>query len=57
MKGRHPILVALLVGLFLYWVVQSPASAASTVREVFDVLVNFLVLVANRLVQFLDALF
>ncbi|MCW2927916.1 MAG: hypothetical protein JWM86_1884 [Thermoleophilia bacterium] len=51
-----PIVVFALVALFLYWVVQDPIGAAAMLREVFEWLLGFLQLLAERFVQFLSAL-
>jgi hypothetical protein len=51
-----PLLVLAIVALFLYWVVQDPIGAAAMIREVFDWTLNFLQLMAERIVQFLGAL-
>lgn len=51
-----PLLVIALVALLLYWVVQDPIGAAAMIRQVFDWLLGFLQLMAERIVQFLSAL-
>lgn len=51
-----PVLVLAIIALFLYWVVQDPVGAAAMLREVFDWLLGFLQLLAERVVQFLSAL-
>ncbi len=55
MNTRIVVPVAL-VALFLYWVVQDPVGAAAMLTAVFDWLIHFLQLVADRVVQFLSAL-
>jgi hypothetical protein len=52
----NPLILLVVVALFLYWVVQDPVGAAVMLREVFDWIVGFLQLVAERVVQFLSAL-
>ncbi|MCW2924827.1 MAG: hypothetical protein JWM98_2231 [Thermoleophilia bacterium] len=52
----QPIILVAIAALFLYWVVQDPVGAAAMIREVFDWLLGFLQLVAERIVQFLSAL-
>lgn len=51
-----PIVILAAVALLLYWVVQDPVGAAAMIREVFDWLLGFLQLLAERVVQFLSAL-
>jgi len=51
-----PVLVAAVVGLFLYWVVQDPVGAAAMIHSVFSWSVDLLQLLAARIVQFLNAL-
>jgi cell shape-determining protein MreC len=51
-----PVVVLAIVALLLYWVVQDPVGAAAMIRQVFDWLLGFLQLVAERVVQFLGAL-
>ncbi len=51
-----PVLVLAIIALFMYWVVQDPVGAAAMIRGVFDWLLGFLQLVAERVVQFLGAL-
>ena len=51
-----PLVVIAIVALFLYWVVQDPVGAAAMIRQVFEWLLGFLQLVAERVVQFLSAL-
>lgn len=51
-----PIAIIAVVALLLYWVVQDPIGAAAMIREVFDWVLGFLQLVAERVVQFLSAL-
>ena len=50
------VVLALLVVLFLYWVVQAPVSAATTIKDLTDWSFTLLGTVADRLLQFLDAL-
>lgn len=45
-----------IIALFLYWVVQDPVGAAAMIHGVFDWLLGFLQLMAERIVQFLSAL-
>lgn len=52
----QPVAVLGAVALLLYWVVQDPVGAAAMIRGVFDWLLEFLQLVAERVVQFLSAL-
>lgn len=52
----QPLIVIALVALLLYWVVQDPVGAAAMIREVFNWVGHSLQLVAQRLVQFLNAL-
>ncbi|MCW2956876.1 MAG: hypothetical protein JWO69_1745 [Thermoleophilia bacterium] len=52
----HPIVILGLIALLLYWVVQDPIGAAAMIREVFEWILGFLRLVAERIVQFLSAL-
>ena len=51
-----PVVVLAVIALFLYWVVQDPVGAAAMIRDVFDWVLAFLQLVAERIVQFLSAL-
>lgn len=51
-----PIAIIAVVALLLYWVVQDPVGAAVMIREVFDWALEFLQLIAERVVQFLSAL-
>lgn len=51
-----PVLVLAIIALFLYWVVQDPVGAAAMIRGVFDWTLEFLQLLAERVVQFLSAL-
>ena len=51
-----PLLVLGIIALFLYWVVQDPIGAAAMIRQVFDGLMTFLSLLAERVVEFLGAL-
>ena len=55
MKAR-PLLLVSIVALFLYWVVQDPMGAADMLRVVFDWSLAALQLIAERIVQFLNAL-
>ncbi len=52
----HPLMLLGIVALFLYWVVQDPVGAASMLSTVFDAIVAFAQMVANRVVEFLNAL-
>jgi hypothetical protein len=52
----QPIVAAVVVGLFLYWVVQDPLGAADAIRQVATWAATLVGLVAQRLVQFLNAL-
>jgi hypothetical protein len=52
----QPLLLACVIGLFLYWVVQDPMGAADMLRVVFDWTMEMLQLIASRFVQFLNAL-
>lgn len=52
----QPLAIIAIVALFLYWVVQDPVGAAAMIRQVFEWLLGFLQLVAERVVQFLSAL-
>ncbi|MCW2950078.1 MAG: hypothetical protein JWN41_1091 [Thermoleophilia bacterium] len=54
-KSQSLVLIAI-VALFLYWVVQDPVGAARMIHDVFDWMLGFLRLVAERVVQFLSAL-
>jgi cell shape-determining protein MreC len=51
-----PIVVIAIIALLLYWVVQDPIGAAAMIRDVFDWVLGFLQLLAERVVQFLSAL-
>ena len=51
-----PIVVLAIIALFLYWVVQDPVGAAAMIRGVFYWTLDFLSLIAERVVQFLSAL-
>jgi cell shape-determining protein MreC len=51
-----PVVLLAVVALLLYWVVQDPIGAAAMIRTVFDWILDFLQLVAERVVQFLAAL-
>jgi hypothetical protein len=55
MRPKTVVLAAVVV-LFLYWVVQAPVSAATTIHSLFDWSIDLLTMVADRMVQFLDAL-
>ena len=55
MKLQH-VLAAGIVALFLYWVVQDPVGAATMIKHVFEWLLDFLQLIASRIVAFLNAL-
>ncbi len=52
----QPVIAAILVGLFLYWVVQDPLGAANAIRQLTTWAASLVGLVAQRLVQFLNAL-
>lgn len=52
----QPIVIVAVVALFLYWVVEDPVGAAAMIRDVFTWILEFLQLVAERVVQFLGAL-
>lgn len=52
----HPLLLLGVIALFLYWVVQDPVGAAAMLATVFDFIVHFGQMVANRIVEFLNAL-
>lgn len=52
----HPLIALAIAALFVYWIVQDPFGAAAMLRQVFDIVVGFLALVAERVVQFLGAL-
>jgi hypothetical protein len=52
----HPLLLLGILALFLYWVVQDPIGAAAMLDTVFDAIVHFAQMVANRVVEFLNAL-
>jgi hypothetical protein len=54
---KLPALIAAgVVALFLYWVVQDPVGAAEMIRVVWENALALLSLVAERLVEFLNAL-
>ena len=51
-----PLLVLAIVALFLYWIVQDPVGGAAMIHGVFEWLLAFVMLIAERVVQFLSAL-
>lgn len=52
----QPIVIFAVIALFLYWVVNDPIGAAAMIHDVFDWLLGFSQLLAERVVQFLSAL-
>lgn len=55
MKSK-PIVAAIVVGLFLYWVVQDPLGAANAIQQLTTWVASLVGLIAQRIVQFLNAL-
>lgn len=51
-----PLVAAGIVALFLYWVVQDPVGVAAAIKATFEWVLEFLQLIASRIVQFLNAL-
>lgn len=52
----RPLILAGVIALFLYWVVNDPVGAALVLQQLWEVALNLLQLVAARLVEFLNAL-
>lgn len=52
----QPLLLIAVIALILYWVVEDPLGAAEMIRSVFSWLLEFMQLLAQRVVQFLGAL-
>ena len=54
---RSRLFIAIVViALLLYWIVQAPIQAADTIHGLFVWILDFLQMLANRIVTFLDAL-